>query len=85
MPMKKPSKKLTTAELCAAHGVTARTVRNWLSNGCPTAGRKKDRTKGGRPRWLFDADAVEAWLLGQDRITLGMEGAAIKKAWLGRG
>ena len=72
---------LTTAKLAAEHGVTTRTVRAWTRAGCPTAGQAKRGPRGGRPELLFDARAVETWLVARGTFTPGMEGRAILSAF----
>lgn len=57
---------MTAAELQAELGITAATLRKWIAGGLPCS-------KKGRAR-LFDAAAVEAWLLQTGRAT--REGSA---------
>ena len=51
------TRSLTVAETAAALGVSARTVRRWIGEGCPA----------NRRPWRLDADEVRAWCTDQGR------------------
>ena len=60
--MVEPSRTLTVAELSIELGVSEKQVWRWTQKGLPKTKEPRER---GLPRHLFNAEEVQAWLIGQ--------------------
>ena len=58
--------KLTPKEFAALHGITLRTVRNWIKQGLPS---KKGKINGQANANIIDINKAAKWLADQNKIT----------------
>ena len=56
----------TVSEIATMYGVSTKTIRNWISQGAPTEGKKQLR--GRWPTDTIDQKKLQKWLDDQRRV-----------------